>query len=120
MEHDIEDAGAKRRWILTHDSHKLKKGEIFEGTALPPYLAGKAVPAAKPVQRSPEELQLMEELREEIVTLSEQLNDAKSLLKQKSAEIKELVAEIESLQKESDALRLDNAELQAQLKGKKG
>lgn len=34
----------KQKWMLTHDSHKLKKGDIYEGEALPAWLAGKAVP----------------------------------------------------------------------------
>lgn len=34
----------KQKWIVTHDSHKLKKGEIYEGTELPAWLAGKANP----------------------------------------------------------------------------
>lgn len=32
----------KQKWILTHDSHKLKKGEVYEGTTLPAWLNGKA------------------------------------------------------------------------------
>jgi len=36
----------KRKWILTHDSHTLKKGEIYEGDVLPAWLQGKATPLA--------------------------------------------------------------------------
>lgn len=32
------------KFLLTHDSHELKKGEIYEGDALPLWLVGKAVP----------------------------------------------------------------------------
>lgn len=34
----------KQKWILTHDSHKLKKGEIYAGEVLPAWLQGKAKP----------------------------------------------------------------------------
>lgn len=36
----------KQKWILTHDSHALKKGEIYEGDTLPAWLQGKATPLA--------------------------------------------------------------------------
>lgn len=39
----------KQKWILTHDSHKLKKGEIYEGDALPAWLQGKAKPISADV-----------------------------------------------------------------------
>ncbi|QHJ82378.1 MAG: hypothetical protein [Caudoviricetes sp.] len=32
------------KFLLTHDSHELKKGEIYEGDALPLWLVGKATP----------------------------------------------------------------------------
>lgn len=31
------------KWLLTHDSHKLKKGDVYEGETLPLWLVGKAV-----------------------------------------------------------------------------
>lgn len=31
------------KWLLTHDSHKLKKGDIYEGETLPLWLVGKAL-----------------------------------------------------------------------------
>lgn len=31
------------KWLLTHDSHKLKKGDIYEGEGLPLWLVGKAL-----------------------------------------------------------------------------
>lgn len=120
MENEIEGTEVKTRWILTHDSHSLKKGDIYEGVTLPSYLAGKVVPAVKAVQRSPDEMLEIDALREDITTLSEELTDTKSLLKQKSGEVKSLVVEMDTLQKENNELRQDNAELQAQLKGKKG
>lgn len=32
------------KFLLTHDSHELKKGEIYEGDSLPLWLVGKATP----------------------------------------------------------------------------
>lgn len=32
----------KKKWLVTHDSHALKKGEIYEGKDLPLWLEGKA------------------------------------------------------------------------------
>lgn len=37
---------AKQKYILTHDSHQLKKGDMYEGDTLPAWLAGKAVLAS--------------------------------------------------------------------------
>lgn len=34
----------KQKWILTHDSHTLKKGEVYEGETLPAWLLGKVNP----------------------------------------------------------------------------
>jgi hypothetical protein len=39
----------KQKWMLTHDSHKLKKGAIYEGESLPLWLSGKAVPVGDQV-----------------------------------------------------------------------
>lgn len=39
-------AEKKQQWLLTHDSHDLKKGDIYEGEKLPLWLAGKAKPLA--------------------------------------------------------------------------
>lgn len=30
------------KWILTHDSHHLKRGDVYEGDNLPAWLVGKA------------------------------------------------------------------------------
>ncbi|NPE57729.1 hypothetical protein HLB27_03320 [Dickeya dadantii] len=42
-------ADEKQKWLLTHDSHELKKGEVYEGDSLPPWLAGKAIPVSDQV-----------------------------------------------------------------------
>lgn len=39
----------KQKWLLTHDSHKLKKGEVYEGDVLPAWLQGKAKPVSADV-----------------------------------------------------------------------
>lgn len=39
----------KQKWILTHDSHELKKGDVYEGTTLPAWLNGKASPVSADV-----------------------------------------------------------------------
>jgi hypothetical protein len=28
-------AGKEQKWLLTHDSHELKKGEVYKGETLP-------------------------------------------------------------------------------------
>jgi predicted RNase H-like nuclease (RuvC/YqgF family) len=40
-------AEKKQKWLLTHDSHELKKGDIYEGVSLPLWLNGKAQPLAE-------------------------------------------------------------------------
>jgi len=40
-------AEKKQKWLLTHDSHELKKGDIYEGVELPLWLTGKAQPLAE-------------------------------------------------------------------------
>ena len=42
-------AGKEQKWVLTHDSHELKKGEVYKGETLPLWLAGKAIPVSDQV-----------------------------------------------------------------------
>ncbi|HAT7730609.1 TPA: hypothetical protein JAX37_002460 [Enterobacter cloacae] len=42
-------AGKEQKWLLTHDSHELKKGEVYKGDTLPLWLAGKAIPVSDQV-----------------------------------------------------------------------
>jgi hypothetical protein len=42
-------AGKEQKWLLTHDSHELKKGEVYKGETLPLWLAGKAIPVSDQV-----------------------------------------------------------------------
>lgn len=42
-------AGKEQKWLLTHDSHELKKGEVYKGESLPLWLVGKAIPVSDQV-----------------------------------------------------------------------
>ncbi|BEO02789.1 hypothetical protein ABXK20_002413 [Serratia marcescens] len=42
-------AGKEQQWLLTHDSHELKKGDTYKGEILPLWLAGKAIPVGEQV-----------------------------------------------------------------------
>lgn len=42
-------AGKEQQWLLTHDSHELKKGDVYKGETLPLWLAGKAIPVSDQV-----------------------------------------------------------------------
>ena len=42
-------AGKEQQWLLTHDSHELKKGEVYKGETLPLWLVGKATPVGDQV-----------------------------------------------------------------------
>ncbi|MFG0782427.1 hypothetical protein ACF8O5_18540 [Raoultella sp. TYF_8] len=42
-------AGKEQQWLLTHDSHELKKGDVYKGETLPLWLAGKAIPVGDTV-----------------------------------------------------------------------
>ena len=39
-------AEKEQKWLLTHDSHELKKGEVYTGKSLPLWLVGKAIPVS--------------------------------------------------------------------------
>ncbi len=78
----------KQKWIVTHDSHKLKKGEIYEGTELPAWLAGKANPVSA---------------------------DAFEVSTPGAAELKKLKAEITALTKRAEAAEAGLAEADSKL-----
>jgi hypothetical protein len=42
-------AEKEQKWLLTHDSHELKKGEVYTGETLPLWLVGKAIPVGDQV-----------------------------------------------------------------------
>ncbi|WP_330983618.1 MULTISPECIES: hypothetical protein [Enterobacterales] len=101
-----------QKWLLTHDSHELKKGQFFEGETLPAYLVGKAVLSAG-TSLSPEEQAGVNELRQEIETLTNKLSEAQALITQKDADNLRQTDELEQMQKTITGL-------QAKLKAAKG
>lgn len=75
----------KKRWVLTHDSHELKKGQIYEGEILPAWLAGKAV------------LSTASAVPAEGVTLA-QFDEVKALNDALTAEVAALKAQLTEMQ----------------------
>lgn len=71
----------KQKWIVTHDSHKLKKGEIYEGTELPAWLAGKANPlsAGAFVVSTPDGADL-EKLKADLAAQTQRADEAEAKL----------------------------------------
>lgn len=82
-----------KKWILTHDSHELKKGAVYEGSELPAWLAGKASPVSA---------------------------DAFEVATPGAADVKKLKADINALTKRADAAEAalveSNAKLEAETK----
>ncbi|EEJ5117659.1 TPA: hypothetical protein N2G45_002887 [Salmonella enterica] len=79
----------KKRWVLTHDSHELKKGQIYEGETLPAWLAGKAVlstasavPAEGVTQAQFDEVKALNDaLTAEVAALKAQLTEMQAKTK---------------------------------------
>lgn len=91
----------KQKWMLTHDSHKLKKGDIYEGEELPVWLAGKAVPVSAQV--------LEVATPGELATLQADLDAA-------NGQVGALTESNEKLQADLDAAQKQLAELQKKAK----
>lgn len=109
-----------KQWLLTHDSHKLKKGQVYEGETLPAWLVGKVIPYAAPV-RSAQDLEGEKALRDEIESLTETGREAQTRLKAAEAELVKKDEELKALGDELDELKKTNVDLQAQIKAlKKG
>ncbi|MEM0567616.1 hypothetical protein [Salmonella enterica] len=119
----------KKRWVLTHDSHELKKGQIYEGETLPAWLVGKAVPATTSRNANDD----LEEAHKELikkynslrVTLSEAMDEGAETQKineQLHEQLNELKAERDALAAQVAELNvaLDTAKAEAQAKTKKG
>ena len=71
----------KQKWILTHDSHELKKGEVYEGATLPAWLAGKATPvSADAFEVSTPGAADVKKLKAEITALTKRAETAESSL----------------------------------------
>ncbi|MEG9424929.1 hypothetical protein [Citrobacter freundii] len=79
-------AGKEQKWLLTHDSHELKKGEVYKGETLPLWLVGKAIPVSDQVL--------------EVAT---------------TADIQKLQADLDEANGKVESLTADNAKLQAEL-----
>ena len=86
-------AGKEQQWLLTHDSHKLKKGEVYKGETLPLWLAGKAIPVSDQVL--------------EVATPGE--------LGKLQADLEEANGKVASLTEENTKLQADLEEAQKQL-----
>ncbi|CAI0727973.1 hypothetical protein [Serratia entomophila] len=94
-----------QKWIVTHDSHKLAKGEFFEGEKLPLWLVGKATPIA---DQSFEVATPNAELAKLSAELETALGDVKKLTDDNAA----LIVERDGLSKRSSEL---SAELETAL-----
>lgn len=102
-----------KKWVLTHDSHELKKGEFFEGNELPAWLVGKAVPVTR-AYRQLQDIETENELREEIEVLTNKLSEKQTLLDTKETEL-------QTATNECEVLKQLNTDLQSQIKAlKKG
>ncbi|EAN3488455.1 hypothetical protein EFJ13_12675 [Salmonella enterica] len=86
-------AGKEQKWMLTHDSHELKKGEVYKGETLPLWLVGKAIPVSDQVL--------------EVATPGD--------LQKLQADLDEASGKVEALTADNAKLAGENAQLQADL-----
>ncbi|ATZ95297.1 hypothetical protein [Dickeya fangzhongdai] len=93
----------KQKWMLTHDSHELKRGAIFEGNSLPLWLSGKAIPVSEQV------LEVATPDSEAVAKLQTELDEANS-------KVTTLTASNAKLQTELDEAQKQLAELQKKVK----
>ncbi len=111
-----------QKWILTHDSHELKKGEAYEGTELPLWLSGKAVlvgDAEFEVATPGQLVKLQADLdaaNAQLVTLTESNASVQAALDEEKAKVSELTTSNASLQADLDAANKQLAELQKKAK----
>ncbi|GLY59661.1 hypothetical protein Pcaca05_05190 [Pectobacterium carotovorum subsp. carotovorum] len=91
----------KQQWMLTHDSHELKKGAIYEGDSLPLWLSGKAIPVSEQVL--------------EVATPGE-LAKLQADLDAANGQVGALTESNEKLQADLDAAQKQLAELQKKVK----
>ena len=94
------------KFILTHDSHKLKKGTIWEGDSLPLWLAGKARPVSDDAF--------------EVATPGADIKKLSAELETANENIKALTDEKASLSAELETAKKQIADLQAQATAGKG
>ncbi|HEJ7996874.1 TPA: hypothetical protein SMI16_002303 [Serratia liquefaciens] len=90
-----------QKWIVTHDSHKLEKGEFYEGETLPLWLVGKATPVAAQSF--------------EVATPNAELAKLSAELEAANGELKKLTDSNAALIIERDQLVGKNTELSAEL-----
>ena len=90
-------AGKEQKWLLTHDSHELKKGEVYKGETLPLWLAGKAIPVSDKVLEvaTPGDVQ----------KLQADLDDANGKVESLTADNTKLQADLDEAQKQIDELK---------------
>lgn len=93
-------AGKEQQWLLTHDSHELKKGEVYKGETLPLWLAGKAIPVSDQVLEvaTPGELGLLQADLEEANGKVASLTEANTKLQ---ADLEEAQKQLAELQKKA-------------------
>lgn len=93
-------AGKEQQWLLTHDSHKLKKGEVYKGETLPLWLAGKAIPVSDQVLEvaTPGELGKLQADLEEANGKVASLTEANTKLQ---ADLEEAQKQLAELQKKA-------------------
>lgn len=107
-----------QKWIVTHDSHKLAKGEFYEGDILPLWLVGKATPIA---DRSFEVATPNAEFEKLSAELEAVKGDVKNLTDGNAAlivERDELAKKNNELSAELEAVKVQIVELQKPPKGK--
>lgn len=90
-------ADKEQKWLLTHDSHKLKKGEVYKGETLPLWLAGKAIPVSDQVLEvaTPADFQ----------KLQADLDEANGKVESLTADNTKLQADLDEAQKQIDELK---------------
>lgn len=93
-------AGKEQQWLLTHDSHELKKGEVYKGETLPLWLAGKAIPVSDQVLEvaTPGELGKLQADLEEANAKVASLTEANTKLQ---ADLEEAQKQLAELQKKA-------------------
>lgn len=87
----------KQKWMLTHDSHELKKGQIYEGEELPLWLVGKAIPVSDQV--------LEVATPGELGKLKADLDEAKGRVESLTADNTKLQTDLDDAKKQIDELK---------------
>ncbi|GEM_PF-1030791 len=98
-----------QKWMLTHDSHELKKGDIYEGVSLPVWLEGKANPIslAEPEGVSRKELKDVTTERDGLAKRNEELQAEVEDLKAQLAAKAEQKLEVATPGAEESAAKKD-------------